>query len=75
MADDAINTAKTEGDADAQLAAWSEAQQLIHEQICSVPLFNLRQVWLRSAKLDYGYDLEGEMNLAPRITEMTELTE
>lgn len=75
VADDAINTAKTEGDADAQLAAWSEAQQLIHEQICSVPLFNLRQVWLRSAKLDYGYDLEGEMNLAPRITEMTELTE
>ena len=75
VADDAINTAKTEGDADAQLAAWSEAQQLIHEQICSVPLFNLRQVWLRSAKLDYGYDLEGEMNLAPRITELTELTE
>ncbi|WP_126156128.1 ABC transporter substrate-binding protein [Paracoccus haematequi] len=75
VADEAIDAAKVEGDPDKQLAHWSEAQRLIHEQICAVPLFNLRQVWLRNAKLDYGYELEGEMNLAPRITELTDLIE
>ena len=75
VADAAIDAAKTTGDEAAQLASWSEAQRLIHEQICAVPLFNLRQVWLRSAKVDYGYEMDGEMNLAPRITELTDLTE
>lgn len=75
VADAAIDAAKSEGDPVKQLADWTEAQRLIHEQICAVPLFNLRQVWLRTAKLDYGYELDGEMNLAPRITELTDLTE
>ncbi|MDB6177708.1 ABC transporter substrate-binding protein [Paracoccus sp. Z330] len=74
VADAAIDAAKVEGDPEVQKAHWAEAQRLIHEQVCSVPLFNLRQVWLRSADVDYGYELEGEMNLAPRITEMTDLT-
>lgn len=75
VADEAIDAAKVENDPEKQLADWSKAQQQIHEEICAVPLFNLRQVWLRTAKLDYGYELEGEMNLAPRITELTDLTE
>jgi len=74
VADAAIDAASIESDPEAQLEYWAEAQRLIHEEVCSVPLFNLRQVWLRSVDVDYGYDLVGEMNLAPRITEMTDLT-
>ncbi|SEB43921.1 peptide/nickel transport system substrate-binding protein [Nitratireductor aquibiodomus] len=73
VADAAIDVAKIEGDPKAQKSRWAEAQRLIHEEVCSVPLFNLRQVWLRRADVDYGYVLDGEMNLAPRITEMTDL--
>ena len=73
VADAPINAARIETDPQKQLADWSEAQRLIHQEICAVPLFNLRQVWLRSDKLDYGYELEGAMNLAPPITELTQL--
>ncbi|WP_233517235.1 ABC transporter substrate-binding protein [Pseudotabrizicola alkalilacus] len=73
VADAPIEAARVNTDPQGQLADWSEAQRLIHEQICAVPLFNLRQVWLRSGNLDYGYELEGAMNLAPPITELTEL--
>jgi peptide/nickel transport system substrate-binding protein len=38
-----------------------------------VPLFDLQQVWARTAKLDYGYELVGSLNLAPPITEATTL--
>lgn len=75
VADAAIDAAKIESDPVKQLADWAEAQKLIYEEICAVPLFNLRQVWLRNAKVDYGYELDGEMNLAPRITELTDLKE
>ncbi|GGE25794.1 peptide/nickel transport system substrate-binding protein [Gemmobacter megaterium] len=74
VADAAIEAARVNTDPQGQLADWAEAQRLIHEEICAVPLFNLRQVWLRSDRLDYGYDLVGAMNLAPPITELTELT-
>ena len=75
VADEAIDAAKVEADPERQLEQWSEAQRLIHEEICAVPLFNLRQVWLRNNRVDYGYELEGELNLAPRITELTDLIE
>jgi peptide/nickel transport system substrate-binding protein len=73
VADEAIEAARIEPDVQRQLDYWSEAQRLIHEEICAVPLFNLKQVWLRSENLDYGYDLEGALNLAPPITELTSL--
>lgn len=73
VADAPIEAARTEPDPSRQLEYWAEAQRLIHEELCAVPLFNLRQVWLRSDRLDYGYVLEGAMNLAPPITELTDL--
>ncbi|NTA14362.1 ABC transporter substrate-binding protein, partial [Agrobacterium tumefaciens] len=53
--------------------AWSQAQHKIYDQVCGIPLFNLLQVWVRTNKLDYGYDLKGALNLAPPITENTTL--
>lgn len=53
---------------------WSAAQQKIHEQVCSVPLFSLLQVWVQNTGLDLGYKLTGSMNLAPLITEKTTIT-
>ncbi|SFP25023.1 peptide/nickel transport system substrate-binding protein [Paracoccus pantotrophus] len=73
VADEQIERAQVETDPARQLELWAEAQRLIHAEICSVPLFDLRQVWLRSDRLDYGYTLEGALNLVPPITELTEL--
>lgn len=73
VADEPIDAAKIETDPEKQLEQWSRAQQLIHEELCALPLLNLRQVWLRSDRLDYGYQLEGAMNLAPPITELTDI--
>lgn len=50
---------------------WSAAQKKIFEQVCSVPLFSLMQVWVHSKALNYGYELTGSLNLAPPITELT----
>jgi peptide/nickel transport system substrate-binding protein len=38
-----------------------------------VPLFGLMQVWVRSQRVDLGYELTGGMNLAPALTERTRL--
>lgn len=73
VADEEIDAARIESDEERQLEHWAEAQRLIHEEVCAIPLFNLRQVWLRSDDLDLGYELEGSINLAPPITEETTL--
>lgn len=73
VADKEIDAAKTNPiDAD-RLALWKEAQVKIHEDVCSVPLFSLMQVWLHSDKLDYGFPMDGSLNLAPVINEQTML--
>lgn len=74
VADAEIEAARAETDPARQLAHWAEAQRKIHEAVCSVPLFNLRQVWLRHDGVDYGYDLVGSMNLSPPIIETTTVT-
>lgn len=73
VADADIRAAHVEPDANKKLALWKSAQQKIHEDVCSVPLFGLLQVWVRSDKVRYGYDLKGSLNLAPLITEQTSL--
>ena len=72
-ADAAIDAARGETDPARQLALWAEAQRAIAAAACSVPLFDLRQVWARTSKLDWGYTLEGSLNLAPPVTEATTL--
>lgn len=73
VADDAIRGARVAPDPAQQLALWKTAQTRIHDDVCSVPLFGLRQVWVRSGKVDYGYALKGALNLQPPITEQTSL--
>jgi len=73
VADESIRAARTEPDGAKQLALWKDAQQKIHQDVCGIPLFGLKQVWLHSDRVDYGYKLEGALNLAPPITEATTL--
>ncbi len=73
VADASIRAARIEPDPAKQLALWKEAQRKIHDDVCGIPLFGLKQVWVHSRKLHYGYDLKGAMNLAPPITEKTTL--
>jgi peptide/nickel transport system substrate-binding protein len=72
-ADAQIDAARTETSEARQMALWAEAQQLALEAGCAVPLFDLRQVWVRRGNLDLGYQLEGALNLAPPVTEATRL--
>lgn len=74
IADTAIRAARTEPDATRQLALWKEAQTTIHNDVCAVPLFGLKQVWVHAPRVKYGYDLQGALNLAPPITENTTVT-
>lgn len=71
VADADIRQARVEPDAAKQLALWKQAQVKIKEDVCGVPLFGLKQVWVRSDAVDYGYPLKGSMNLQPPVTERT----
>src|SRR6185436_15556132 len=51
-ADAEIDAARAEPDPQRQLALWAEAQRRIMTQICSVPLFDLLQVWVRRDTVD-----------------------
>lgn len=73
VADQEIDAARVTPDPVRQLELWKAAQRKIHEAICSVPLFDLMQVWVRGARVDYGYTLEGALNLAPALTEASKL--
>lgn len=73
VADEMIRAARIEPDEQKQLQLWHDAQAAIHEDICAIPLFGLKQVWVHSDNVDYGYDLHGALNLAPLITEKTQL--
>ena len=72
-ADAEIDAARAEADPARQNALWAEAQRKVLEAACSVPLFDLRQVWVRRAGVQLGYRLEGALNLAPPITHETRL--
>jgi peptide/nickel transport system substrate-binding protein len=74
VADDAIRQARVEPDAQKQLELWKQAQQKIQADVCSVPLFGLKQVWVHSERVNYGYTLKGALNLQPPITELSTVT-
>jgi peptide/nickel transport system substrate-binding protein len=73
VADKEIEQARTAPDAETQLALWKQAQRKIMDDVCAIPLFELRQVWAHSDRLNFGYELNGALNLAPPITEATAL--
>jgi peptide/nickel transport system substrate-binding protein len=72
-ADVEIDAARGEPDPERQKALWRTAQEKVTAQTCGLPLFDLVQVWVRRASLDYGYELRGALNLAPPITQATTL--
>lgn len=71
VADKEIEAARTEPDDAKQIALWQKAQKEIVADVCAVPLIETLQAWVRSDKLDYGYDLKGSLSLGPLITEKT----
>lgn len=73
VADNEIRRAQIEPDAARQQALWKEAQQKIMADVCGIPLFGLKQVWASSGRVQYGYVLQGALNLQPPITELTTL--
>ena len=73
VADADIDAARREPDRAKQLALWKAAQDKLQAEICSVPLFDLLQVWARRDRLDYGVPLAGDLNLSPPISELTSI--
>lgn len=71
VADESIRAARIEPEDAKQLALWKDAQAKIHADVCGIPLFGLKQVWAHGSNVDYGYKLEGSLNLSPPITEKT----
>jgi peptide/nickel transport system substrate-binding protein len=74
VADSEIEAAGHEPDAAKQKALWAEAQRKIHDDVCAIPLFSLKQVWARSRRVALGYTLSGSLSLGPPITEATKLS-
>ena len=72
-ADAEIDAARSEPDPQKQLALWAAAQRKVMEAACSLPLYDLLQVWVRKSGVALGYTLEGSLNLAPPITAETAL--
>lgn len=73
VADTEIDAARSEPTPAKQLALWETAQRKIQAELCGVPLYDLKQVFVRRDRLDYGYELQGAMNLNPLITENSTL--
>jgi len=71
VADADIDAARNEADLAKQKQLWISAQRKIIEEVCGVALIEQMQVWARKANVDYGYKLEGQINLGPILTEAT----
>lgn len=67
IADEVIEAASRETDDDRRMELYREAQILIMEDVCAIPIFELMQVFVRRANLELGYELEGNLNLGPPI--------
>jgi peptide/nickel transport system substrate-binding protein len=73
QADAQIDAARVSTDINEQRRLWAEAQKILTENICGVPLLETLLVFARRNTVDYGYDLRGSMSLGPLITEQTRL--
>ncbi|MEO1638819.1 MAG: ABC transporter substrate-binding protein [Pseudomonadota bacterium] len=74
VADEQITVARSETDPARQMELWAEAQQLITENVCAVPLFQARLLWVWNDSLDLGVEVTGSLNLSPPITEQARFT-
>lgn len=73
-ADKEIDAARAEPDDIARNSLYRQAQIKINTDLCAIPLFDLRQVWVRRGALDYGVPLVGALNLIPPINEKSSFT-
>jgi peptide/nickel transport system substrate-binding protein len=73
QADAQIDAARVSTDPAEQLKLWAEAQRILVQQVCAVPLVETLLIFARRDTLDYGYALKGSMGLGPLITEQTRL--
>lgn len=71
VADEEIDAARVEQDAEQQLAFWKTAQEKIVAEICAVPLHEQLIAWAKHDNVDYGYELKAAMHLGPIINEAT----
>ncbi|MCK5916645.1 MAG: polyamine ABC transporter substrate-binding protein [Deltaproteobacteria bacterium] len=71
VADAEIDAARSETDSAKQLKLWAEAQRKLMDECFTVPIFEQLQVWGRSDKLDFGYELKNSLSNGPMITEKT----
>lgn len=71
VADQDIRAARTEPDAQKQIAEWVDAQKKIVAAVCAVPLIETLQIWARHDDFDYGYENKGAMSTGPLITEQS----
>ena len=71
IVDKQIEDARSETDPAKQIALWQDAQRLIIKNVCAIPLTETSQVWARTGKLQWGFDLKGSMSLGPLVTELT----
>lgn len=74
VADEPIRKARVSTDPDDQKSLWKQAQTLIHDDVCAIPLFGLKQVWMHGDNVNYGYVLKGALNLQPPVTELTTIS-
>ncbi len=68
-ADAEIDAARAEPDVNKQKALWQTAQEKIMADVCGIPMIEALQVWAYKDNLDLGYELKGNLNLAPTLTE------
>lgn len=71
VADNEIDMARIEPAVDKRNTLWKIAQEKIAAEVCGIPLIEVLQVWAYRDNLDLGYELKGNLNLAPPIIEAT----
>jgi peptide/nickel transport system substrate-binding protein len=71
VADQEIDAARNEPDAEKQKALWRTAQRKIANAVCGVPFSESPNIWAWQGSLDLGYPMKGSLNLTPHITEKT----
>ena len=73
QADAQIDAARVSTNVEEQRRLWAEAQKILLDNVCGVPLLETLLVFARRDNVDYGYELKGSMSLGPLITERTRI--
>ena len=73
QADRQIDAARVSTDEEEQKRLWAEAQRILVQNVCGVPMIETLLVFARRDNVDYGYELRGSMSLGPLITEKTRM--